>query len=76
MELAPFPDFIIEKGMYTRFSKGVGIEIIQILEFDDSKYAEANEYIGKRILAFSKVPGFSCSVQPWLTIEEALTLMG
>jgi hypothetical protein len=76
MELPPLPDFITEKGMYTRFAKGVGIELIHILEFDDSKRAEANEFIGKRILAFSVVPGFSCSSQPWATVEEALKMMG
>jgi len=75
MEVDPFPDYISEKGMYTRFVQGTGIEVIHILEFDDSKLAEANEYIGKRILAFSKVPGFSCSSQPWATIEEALKLL-
>ena len=76
MELPPFPDFIIEKGHYTRFVKGVGIEGIHILEVDDSKRAEANEFIGKRILAFSGVPGFSCSSQPWTTVEEALKMLG
>ena len=75
MELPPFPDYITEKGLYTRFAKGVGIELIHILEFDDSKHAEANKFIGKRILAFSAVPGFSCSSQPWATVEEALKMM-
>jgi len=75
MELQPIPDYITEKGMYTRFAKGVGIELIHILEFDDSKRAEAYEFIGKRILAFSSVPGFSCSSQPWTPIEEALKML-
>jgi hypothetical protein len=69
------PDYITVKGHYTRFVKDVGIEVIHILEFDDSKRAEANAYIGKRILAFSAVPGFSCSSQPWATVEEALKMM-
>lgn len=75
MELPPFPDYMTQKGHYTRFAKGVGIEVIHILEFDDSKRAEAFEFIGKRILAFSAVPGFSCSSQPWATVEEALKMM-
>ena len=75
MELPPFPDYITEKGLYTRFAKGVGIELIHILEFDDSKRAEAFEFNGKRILAFSSVPGFSCSSQPWTPVEEALKMM-
>jgi len=75
MEADPFPDFITEKGLYTRFVKGVGIESIHILEFDDSRLAEAFEFNGKRILAFSSVPGFSCSSQPWTPIEEGLKML-
>ena len=75
MEVDPFPDYITEKGMYTRFAKGVGMESIHILEFDDSKLAEAFEFNGKRILAFSSVPGFSCSSQPWIPVEEALKML-
>jgi len=75
MGLPPLPDYITEKGMYFRFVKDVGTESIHILEFDDSKLTEANEFIGKRILAFSAVPGFSCSSQPWTTIEDALKLL-
>ena len=74
MEVTPFPDYTSEKGLYTRFVQGLEIEAIHILEFDDSKRADAYEIIGKRILAFSKVPGFSCSMQPWTSVEEALRL--
>ena len=75
MELSPIPDYIAEKGLYIRFVQGIGVESIHILEFDDSKHAEASEFIGKRVLAFSAVPGFSCSSQPWATVEEALKMM-
>jgi hypothetical protein len=74
MELAPFPDYIIEKGNYIRFAKK-GIEGIHVLDVDDSKRSEALEFIGKRILAFSKVPGFKCASNPWLTVEEALKMV-
>ena len=75
MELPPLPDYITEKGIYSRFAKDVGVEVIHILEFDDSKIAEAFEFNGKRILAFSQVPGFSCSSQPWTPVEEGLKMM-
>ena len=75
MELPPLPDYMTEKGIYSRFVKDVGIEVIHILEFDNSKLAEANEYIGRRVLAFSAVPGFSCSSQPWTPVEETLKMM-
>jgi hypothetical protein len=75
MEQPPLPDYIAEKGLYFSFSKGVGVEAIHILEFDDSKRAEAMEFIGKRLMRYSKVPGFSCSSQPWTPIEEALKMM-
>ena len=75
MELVPFPDYITEKGIYTRFAEE-GIEGIHVLDVDDSKQSEAFEFIGKRILAFSKVPGFKCASNPWSTIEEALKMVG
>jgi len=74
MELAPFPDYITEKGMYTRFGEG-GLEGIHVMEIDDSKRSEALEFIGRRILAFSKVPGFKCASNPWLPVEEALKMV-
>ena len=74
MELVPFPDYITEKGMYTRFAKK-GIEGIHVLDVDDSKRSEALEFIGKRILAFSKVPGFKCASNTWLTVEDALKMV-
>ena len=74
-ELPPYPDCISEIGLYSRFSKDVGVEVIHILEFDDSKLAEAFEFNGRRILAFSSVPGFSCSSQPWTPVEEGLKMM-
>jgi hypothetical protein len=72
LEVAPIPDYITEKGIYIRLAQDVGVEVIHILEFDNSKVSEAYEYIGKRIMAFSKVPGFSCSSQPWMSVEDAL----
>ena len=74
MELVPFPDYITEKGMYTRFAEK-GIEGIHVLDVDDSKRSEALEFIGKRILAFSKVPGFKCASNTWLTVEDALKMV-
>ena len=46
------------------------------MDVDDSKHTEAIEFIGKRILAFSKVPGFKCASNQWSTIEEALKMVG
>ena len=74
MELPPFPDYITEKGLYTRFAEK-GIEGIHILDIDDSKRSEAMEFIGKRIMAFSKVPDFNCASVTWSTVEEALKVV-
>ena len=75
MELPPFPNYITEKAMYSRFAKE-GIEGIHILEVDDSKIYEARQFIGKRILAFSKIPGFKCSSDQYTPIEESLKMVG
>jgi hypothetical protein len=74
MELPPFPDYITEKGLYTRFAIE-GIEGIHILEVDDSKLSEAKTFIGKRIMAFSKVPSFKCSSQMYYTLEEGMKML-
>ena len=74
MELEPFPDYITEKGNYSRFGKEA-IEGIHILEVDDSKIFEGRTFIGKRILAFAKVQGFKCSSNQWTPIEEALKML-
>ena len=74
MELPPFPDYITEKGNYDKFAKE-GIEGIHILEVEDSKLSEAKVFIGKRILAFSKVPGFKCSSDLYSTIEEGMKIL-
>jgi hypothetical protein len=75
MEQAPLPDYIADKGFYTRFA-GEGIEGIHVYEVDNAKQPEAFEFIGKRILALSTVPGFKCDSSPWSTIEEALKMVG
>ena len=74
MELEPFPEYITERGLYTRFAQE-GIEGIHVLEVDDTKMYEARNFIGKRILAFTKVPGFKCDSNQWTSIEEALKMM-
>ena len=74
MELPPFPDYITEKGLYTRFAIE-GIEGIHILEVDDSKISDAKIFIGKRIGAFSKVPNFKCSSKMYYTLEEAMKII-
>lgn len=72
MGAPPKPAFINEKGPYMSFGKGVGVESIHILEFDSSKVEEASDYIGKRILAFSAVPGFSCASQTWYDASDVV----
>jgi hypothetical protein len=74
MELEPFPEYIAEKGLYTRFAEE-GIEGIHVLEVDDTKMYEARNFIGKRIMAFTKVPGFKCASNQWATIEESLKMV-
>ncbi len=67
---------ILPKKEFTQDLQKEGIEGIHVLDVDDSKQSEAFEFIGKRILALSTVPGFKCASSPWSTIEEALKMVG
>lgn len=75
MEHPPLPDFIKEKGLYFKMTDGVGIRALHILECEDAKYSEAAQHIGKRIMRYSKVSGFTSSVEPWTPVEEALKML-
>jgi hypothetical protein len=73
LELPAIPDYITEKGLYSRFDKEKGIEFIHVLEFDDAKFTDTMDFITERMKILSRVQGFNCSCQPWSTIEQSLS---
>lgn len=72
----PLPAFITMKGPYVSFEVGVGIKIISIYEFDQSKMKEALEVVSNRYVDYFEVPGFTYAIEMWQEPAEALKLIG
>ena len=72
----PLPAGITVKGPYFNNEVGKGSMFISIYEFDQSKFAEAQEAIGTRFARYFGVPGFTFSMNPWAEAKEALKMMG
>jgi len=70
------PTYITMKGPYFSSEVGVGIKAIAIYEFDQSKFSEANQFIGTRYTKYYGVPGFTFSINTWLEAKEALKMIG
>lgn len=75
-ELSPLPEYMTQKGPYTTSEIGAGIKSLTLFEFDQSKIAEANEYVGKRYAKYFGVPGFTFTYRLWLETMEALKMIG
>jgi hypothetical protein len=76
MELPPLADYITMKGPYISSDVEEGIKGITIYEFDESRYAEAINYLGERVASLFGVPGFSYSLKHWLEVQDALKMIG
>jgi hypothetical protein len=63
MELPPLAAYITMKGPYISSDVGEGIKGITIYEFDESRYAEAMNYLGERVASLFGVPGFTYSLK-------------
>ena len=75
-ELSPLPAYITQKGPYVISEVGAGIQSLTLFEFDQSKIAEANEYVGRRYAKYFNVPGFTFTYRFWLETMEALKMIG
>jgi hypothetical protein len=76
MEQPPLPAYITTKGPYVTSEVGAGIKIINIYEYDQSKFSEVMEFLGARYAKYIGVPGYTYSILPWLEIKEALKAVG
>jgi len=76
MSLPTLPPYMTRKGPYVGSALGVGIKTISIFEYDPSKKAEADEFIGNYYAHFIGVPGFTYSMETWFEITEAFKMIG
>jgi hypothetical protein len=75
-ELSPLPAYMTQKGPYVISEIGTGIKALTLFEFDQSKIAEANDYVGTRYAKYFGVPGFTFTYRLWLETMEALKMVG
>lgn len=61
-EIIPLPEYIIKMGPYVNDQQAKDNQIITTYEFDQSKFAEAWEYISEELDAFRIIPEFDLSV--------------
>lgn len=76
MKLPSLPPFMTRRGPYVNSECGVGIKTISIFEYDPSKKAEADEFLGNYYATFFGIPGFTYSIGTWFEIKEAFKMIG
>jgi hypothetical protein len=76
LALKPMPDYVKIKGPYVTNTKGEGVQTVTLFEFEQSKLADVYKLANDRYANFYGVPDFTCSIQVWLEVTEALKLVG
>jgi hypothetical protein len=74
--LPPLPEYITMKGPYILSDTEMGIRSILIYECDNSKIAEALQFVADRVTNYFDVPGYSYAVNAWFEAPEALKMIG
>jgi|WetSurMetagenome_2_1015567.scaffolds.fasta_scaffold939210_1 hypothetical protein len=71
MQLPRLPEYIKTQGPLIHSAVGEGLRTIVLYEFEDSKFTEASQQIGKLMGAFYGVPGFTYSLEVWFRAKDA-----
>jgi hypothetical protein len=70
-ELPPLPGYITRRGPSIHRGIGGDGRIDTIYEFDESRLAEAQEFISNHLDLFRDIPGFSFSAHPSTVFSES-----
>ena len=76
LQFPGLPANITMKGPYISNEVGVGVKVITIYEFDQSKTKEALEIVSNRYTIYYDVRGFTFSIQTWFDARDALKMIG
>ena len=76
LELPPFPEYLTISGPYLYSVEGEGIHSTDIFEIDQSRMAEALEFLNNRHVAFFDVPGYTYGIYTCLEAIEGLKMLG
>ena len=74
-KIAETPDFVKISGPFSTAEKGVGLRVLSLYEFDNTRYREVIDFITKRMLNFMTVPDYTWSMTPFYEMDEALKLL-
>jgi len=75
--LPPVPDYITMTGPYIKSVKfGGGIQTVHLFEFDESRLAEAHDFIDERLRIYKEISELTYSVELWLDLKDVLNMTG
>lgn len=76
-EFPPVPDYINMMGPYIKSVKlGGDIQVVSLFEFDESRLAEAREFISDRMMAYHKLINMTYSVDLWFDAGDTAKMIG
>jgi len=72
----PTPPFMKRHQMLVTTNLSSGLKYVSIYEVDDTKFKEATIEFTKRFVPLYEIEGYRYEIEPMLTAEEALPLIG
>ena len=72
----PLPPFIKRLHILSNVRVDVGMKIHGIYEVDDAKIKEGIIELGKYFMQFNDIEGCKYEIEPMLTVQEAMPLLG
>lgn len=73
--LPEMPDFLKRVSLFYAWG-GVGVKAYSLYDVDDAKAREGFVALTSRMMQFRDIPGMEINVEPLLTIEEAMPMVG
>ncbi len=75
-DMPALPAFLKMKGPFIFGDIDRGIQSLTLYEFDRAKLADAVEQVSARYVTYFGVPGLTYSINVWLDVGEALSMVG
>jgi len=75
-EIFPVPGYMIMMGPYIKsVESGGDIQAINLFEFDESRLAEARDFINDRMAAYHNLVRLTYSVDLWFDAKDVLKMI-
>jgi hypothetical protein len=73
-EMKKLPAAIQRLGPYFLIEPGQVIKVITVYETDSPAWQEVKKFLEKRYAVFADISGFSCKVEQWRNLPDAIAL--